>query len=184
VLSSTAPVVSARGRPLCVSTTQRRVRYAFRSTVRREYATSAPSLDSTGSPSATWLRIRREAAVDIEEEDTARMALIVALLLAVFVLPSPWGLVVVILAAGLEIFEIRWGLKLARARSSVGVEALIGKHAEAATDLDPKGQVLVEGERWAAHSTKAVGTGTTVQILAVNGLELEVEPVYPGPRGT
>jgi membrane-bound serine protease (ClpP class) len=112
------------------------------------------------------------------------MVLIVALLLAVFVLPSPWGLVLVILALGLEIFEIRWGLRLARARSSVGVQALIGKHAEAATDLDPKGQVLVEGERWAAHSTKAVGSGTTVQILAVNGLELEVEPVYPGPHGS
>jgi membrane-bound serine protease (ClpP class) len=109
------------------------------------------------------------------------MSLIIALVLALFVLPSPWGLVVVLLALALEIFEIRWGLKLARARSSTGVEALIGKHAEAATDLDPKGQVLVEGERWAAHSTKAVGVGTTVQILSVQGLELEVEPVYPGP---
>jgi membrane-bound ClpP family serine protease len=109
------------------------------------------------------------------------MSLIIALLLAWFVLPSPWGLVVIVLALGLEIVEIRWGLKLARARSSTGVEALIGKHAEAATDLDPKGQVLVEGERWAARSTKAVGVGTTVQILSVKGLELEVEPVYPGP---
>jgi membrane-bound ClpP family serine protease len=109
------------------------------------------------------------------------MALIVALLLAVFVLPAPWKVIVPLLALVLEIFEIRWGLKLARARSSTGVEALIGKHAEAATDLDPKGQVLVEGERWAARSTKAVGVGTTVQILSVQGLELEVEPVYPGP---
>jgi membrane-bound serine protease (ClpP class) len=125
--------------------------------------------------------IRREAAVDIEEEDTARMALIIALLLAVFVLPMPWGLIVVLLALALEIFEIRWGLRLARARSSTGVQALIGKHAQAATDLDPTGQVLVEGERWAAHSTKAVASGTTVAILSVQGLQLEVEPVYPGP---
>ncbi|MEO9177079.1 MAG: NfeD family protein, partial [Gaiellales bacterium] len=87
------------------------------------------------------------------------MALIVALVLALFVLPSPWGLVVILLALALEIFEIRWGLKLARGRSSVGIEALIGKHAEAATDLDPKGQVMVEGERWSARSTKAVGVG-------------------------
>ena len=109
------------------------------------------------------------------------MALIIALLLAVFVLPSPWGLVVVVLALALEIFEIRWGLRLARARSSVGVQAMVGKRAEAATDLDPYGQVLYEGERWSAHSRKAVGVGTTVQILAVHGLELEVEPVFPGP---
>jgi len=110
------------------------------------------------------------------------MALIVALLLAVFVLPSPWGLVVVVLALGLEIFEIRWGLALARRRSNTGLQAMVGKRAEAATDLDPNGQVLVEGERWSARSTRPVAVGTTVQVLAVRGLELEVEPVFPGPH--
>jgi membrane-bound serine protease (ClpP class) len=109
------------------------------------------------------------------------MALIVALLLAVFVLPSPWGLIVVVLAAAFEIFEIRWGLRLARRRSSTGLQAMVGKRGEAATDLNPSGQVLIEGERWSAHSTKAVGIGTAVQILSVHGLELEVEPVFPGP---
>jgi membrane-bound serine protease (ClpP class) len=109
------------------------------------------------------------------------MSLVIALLLAIFVLPSPWGLIVVALAFALEIFEIRWGLRLARARSSVGLQAMIGKRGAAATDLNPSGQVLIEGERWSAHSAKAVGIGTTVQILSVHGLELEVEPVFPGP---
>jgi hypothetical protein len=54
------------------------------------------------------------------------MSLLVALVLAVFVLPSPWGIVVVVGAIALEIVEIRWGLKLAKARSSTGVEAMIG----------------------------------------------------------
>jgi membrane-bound serine protease (ClpP class) len=109
------------------------------------------------------------------------MSLIIALALAIFVLPSPWGFIVVAGAFVLEIVEIRWGLRLARARSSVGLQAMVGKRGEAATDLDPSGQVLIEGERWSAHSTKAVGIGTTVQILSVHGLELEVEPVFPGP---
>jgi membrane-bound serine protease (ClpP class) len=110
------------------------------------------------------------------------MSLLVALALAIFVLPSPWGIVVVVGALALEIFEIRWGLKLARARSSTGVEALIGQRAEAATDLAPTGQVLVHGERWQARSSRAVEAGTTVEIDAVNGLELAVTPVWPGPQ--
>jgi membrane-bound serine protease (ClpP class) len=110
------------------------------------------------------------------------MSLIIALALALWVLPRPWGVVAVIGALVLEIVEIRWGLKLARARSSTGVEALIGQRAEAATALDPTGQVLVHGERWAARSSRAVEPGTTVQIDAVNGLELSVTPVWPGPR--
>jgi membrane-bound serine protease (ClpP class) len=126
--------------------------------------------------------MRREAASDIDAEDTAHMSLLVALALAIFVLPSPWGIVVVVGALALEIFEIRWGLKLARARSSTGVEALIGQRAEAATDLAPTGQVLVHGERWQARSSRAVEAGTTVEIDAVNGLELAVTPVWPGPQ--
>ena len=110
------------------------------------------------------------------------MSLVVALLLAIFVLPLPWGPLLVVAALALEIFEIRWGLRLARGRSSVGVQTMIGKRARAATDLAPRGQVLIEGERWAARSTRAVARDTLVEIRAVNGLELEVEPVYPGPR--
>lgn len=110
------------------------------------------------------------------------MSLIVALLLALFFLPLRWGIVVVLLALALEVFEIRWGLRLARARSSTGVEALVGQRAEAATDLDPTGQVMVHGERWQARSSRAVESGTTVEIDAVNGLELAVTPVWPGPQ--
>jgi membrane-bound serine protease (ClpP class) len=110
------------------------------------------------------------------------MSLIVALVLAVFFLPSPWGVVVVIGAIGLEIVEISWGLKLARARSSTGVQAMVGQRGEAATALDPTGQVLLRGERWQARSSRAVEAGTTVEVDAVNGLELAVTPIWPGPQ--
>jgi membrane-bound serine protease (ClpP class) len=110
------------------------------------------------------------------------MSLLVALALAVFVLPLPWGIAVVLAAIALEIVEIRWGLKLARARSSTGIEALVGQRGEAATDLTPTGQVLLRGERWQARSSRAVESGTTVEVDAVNGLELAVTPVWPGPK--
>ena len=110
------------------------------------------------------------------------MSLLVALALAAFVLPRPWGIAVVIAAIGLEVVEIWWGLKLARRRSSTGVEAMVGQRGEAATDLTPTGQVLVRGERWQARSSRAVESGTTVEIDAVNGLELAVTPVWPGPN--
>ena len=109
------------------------------------------------------------------------MSLIIAIVLAVFFLPSPWGIVVVLCAIALEVVEIRWGLKLARARSSTGVEAMVGQRGEAATDLDPTGQVLLRGERWQARSSRAVEAGTAVQIDAVYGLELAVSPIWPGP---
>jgi membrane-bound ClpP family serine protease len=115
------------------------------------------------------------------EEDTSRMSLIIAVLLALFVLPSPWGVIVVIGAIGLEAVEIWWGLRLARGRSSVGVQALVGKRGRAATDLDPVGQVLIEGERWGARAARPVAVGTTIEVLSVNGLELEVAPVVAKP---
>jgi membrane-bound serine protease (ClpP class) len=109
------------------------------------------------------------------------VALIIALLLAIFLIPWPWGVLVVVAALGLEVLEIRWGLRLARGRSQVGIETLVGKRGRAATDLEPRGQVFIDGARWAARSSRAVRSGTTVEVREVHGLELYVDPVYPGP---
>ena len=79
------------------------------------------------------------------------ISLIIAILLALFVLPSPWGLVVVLCAGVLEVFEITWGLRLARKRSSVGAHTLIGRQAVVVRALDPVGQVTIDGERWKAR---------------------------------
>jgi membrane-bound serine protease (ClpP class) len=112
------------------------------------------------------------------------VALIIAVLLAIFLIPWPWGVLVVIGALGIEIFEIRWGLRLARGRSSVGIETLVGKRGRATTDLDPRGQVFIDGARWAARASRAVHSGTTVEVREVQGLELYVDPVFPGPQDT
>ena len=52
------------------------------------------------------------------------IALIISILLALFVLPSPWGLIVVICGALVEIVEITWGLQ-------AGAQALHDRRAHA-----------------------------------------------------
>src|SRR5207245_2466492 len=76
-----------------------------------------------------------------------------AVLLAIFVLDAPWGLIVVASAAVVEvgesIFWIRWSQ---RRRAGVGAETLIGQTAEVVKPLAPVGQVQVKGELWRARA--------------------------------
>jgi membrane protein implicated in regulation of membrane protease activity len=103
--------------------------------------------------------------------------LLIALALAVFVLPSPWGLVAVAIGATLEIVEAGlfiWYSK--RRQASVGVDALVGKRGVAIEALWPEGQVKVAGEIWKARCRGGCDPGAAVVVRAVNGLVLEVEP--------
>jgi membrane protein implicated in regulation of membrane protease activity len=102
------------------------------------------------------------------------ISLIIAILLALFVLPSPWGIVVVGCAGVLEIFEITWGLRLARRRSTVGAHTLVGRQAVVVRALDPVGQVTIDGERWKARAATGAAVGAKVVIERVDGLTLEV----------
>ncbi len=102
------------------------------------------------------------------------IALIVSILLALFILPSPWGLIVVICGALIEIVEITWGLKLARKRSTIGSHTLIGREAIVVRELDPVGQVTIDGERWKARCATGAALNARVVIEKIEGLTLEV----------
>lgn len=105
------------------------------------------------------------------------MLFVIGVLLAIFVLPSPWGLVAVLVGAVLEIAET--GLFLwwsQRRRSSVGLETLVGKQAVVLSALEPEGQVKVDGEIWSARCEGGCDRGMRVVVRAVDGLTLEVEP--------
>jgi membrane protein implicated in regulation of membrane protease activity len=104
------------------------------------------------------------------------ISLIIAVLLAIFVLPSPWGVVAVLLAACLEVVEVTWGLRLARRRSSVGAHTLIGREAVVVRALEPVGQVAIDGERWKAFSKMPVPENAKVVIESIDGLTLGVRP--------
>ena len=112
------------------------------------------------------------------------MALLAAILLAIFVLPEGWALPVVLVGAVWEVGEsllwIRWSQ---RRRAQVGAETLVGATARTVSALTPEGQVQVNGELWRARTSGAeiVAPGAEVRILALEGLTLVVEPLSEGP---
>jgi membrane-bound serine protease (ClpP class) len=104
------------------------------------------------------------------------MSLIVAIVLALFVLPPALGIVVISGAIALEIAEVYFWLKfLRRYRVQTGAEGLVGEAAEVFQALDPEGRVRLRGEIWRARSSAPAAAGERVRVTGVNGLTLEVE---------
>jgi membrane-bound serine protease (ClpP class) len=101
---------------------------------------------------------------------------LVGVLLAVFVLPQPWGLVAIAVGAALDIAEtggfLWWS---GRRKALVGVEALVGRRGVAVGDLRPEGQVRVGGEIWKARCEGYCEAQTEVVVRGVDGLTLVVE---------
>ncbi|MBM2824088.1 MAG: hypothetical protein HW413_2834 [Thermoleophilia bacterium] len=104
------------------------------------------------------------------------MLFLIGVLLAIFVLPSPWGLVAIAIGAALDIAEtgaFLWWSK--RRKASVGVDTLVGKTGVAVGELWPEGQVKVNGEIWKARCDGGCDAGAKVVVRGVQGLMLEVE---------
>ena len=105
------------------------------------------------------------------------MTLVVAILLAIFVLPSPWGYVAVAAATVVEVAEVAavvWYSK--RRRAVVGAEALLGVVARVVAECRPEGRVRVHGELWRARCEAGAAEGDEVVVREVDGLTLVVEP--------
>jgi membrane protein implicated in regulation of membrane protease activity len=100
-----------------------------------------------------------------------------AVLLALFVLPGSWGLVLVAASAVVEVAETYFWIRLSRRwRIQAGAETLIGAHAVVASSCRPAGQVRVQGELWRARCEAGAEPGETVRIVGREGLTLLVEP--------
>lgn len=104
------------------------------------------------------------------------MLLLGGILLAVFVLPSPWGIVAVVGGGVLDVAEsfilLRWSR---RRRVATGAEALVGSRARVVAPCRPLGQVRVAGELWAARSSAGADPGDEVIVRDVEGLTLLVD---------
>ena len=106
------------------------------------------------------------------------MALVAAILLAIFVLPPAWRLPVVLAGGAIEVGESMFWIWLSkRRRPSVGVEALVGARAIVVTPCRPLGQVRVQGELWQARCDERADPGDEVKVDAVEGLTLVVAPL-------
>jgi membrane protein implicated in regulation of membrane protease activity len=105
------------------------------------------------------------------------MSLLVAILLAIFVLPAPWGVVAVGASGVLEAGEAWLWIRVSRRRRpQAGVEALLDEKAVVVSACRPVGTVRVAGELWRARCEEGAGEGETVCVRAVEGLTLVVEP--------
>lgn len=114
------------------------------------------------------------------------MLTIVALIVALLFLSSPWNVVLVVAAATVDIAEtgvlVWWSRRRRRlSPAAAGAEAIVGRTGTALGRLDPVapdpvGQVRVGGEIWSARSVEPIDPGATVTISSVDGLILEVEP--------
>jgi membrane protein implicated in regulation of membrane protease activity len=100
------------------------------------------------------------------------MLLLGGILLAVFVVPWPWGIVTVVAGGLLDIGESLAFMKWSRRRkSSVGAEALVGQTAVVATPT----QVRVAGELWNVRAERVLVPGEEVTVRSVDGLTLVVD---------
>jgi len=61
---------------------------------------------------------------------------------------------------------------------------MVGKHGVARTRLEPKGTVMVAGERWEAttDAEDAIEAQTPVVVVSVSGLRLKVRPEASVPE--
>jgi membrane protein implicated in regulation of membrane protease activity len=113
------------------------------------------------------------------------MLLATTIVLAFFVLPSPWGLVAVCVAGVIEVGEIfAWKRFLSRYRVSTGAEGLIGMRAEVIEACDPSGRARVRGELWNAVCSVPLASGQSALVAGVDGLVLSLEPDPEAGEGT
>ncbi len=67
-------------------------------------------------------------------------------------------------------------------RITTGDQGMIGMTGRTQTELVPfgePGRVFVHGEIWRAHSILRIPAGVDVRVTRVDGLTIEVEPLYP-----
>ena len=104
--------------------------------------------------------------------------LLIAGLVLLFLLPSPWNLIAFL--AGLllwlgEVFAI-WRL-VRRKQVQAGAETLVGRTATVIVACRPLGQVRLSGESevWRARCAEGAEQGETVRVVGLDQLTLIVE---------
>jgi membrane protein implicated in regulation of membrane protease activity len=90
-----------------------------------------------------------------------------------------WGLILILLAFGVDQFVTYWLGKRALGRKPVvSSDAMVGRYGQATTSLTPHGYVQLDGELWQASSVGShADRGDEVVVREVKGLTLFVTPL-------
>ena len=98
------------------------------------------------------------------------------IVIGVFVVPDPWTIPVIAIAAVLELGETAFTFWWSRrAPPKVGPETLIGATGRVVEPLRPEGRVRVRGEVWQARSHDHIEAGARIRVRERHRLVLEVE---------
>jgi len=105
---------------------------------------------------------------------------VAAILLALFVLESPWDAVVLGVAAVAELAELAAWIRYSRRRRiQVGAETLVGGVGDVVRECRPLGQIRLDGEFWEARCDQGADIGDQVRVIGRDGLTLVVEKPPP-----
>ena len=84
-----------------------------------------------------------------------------------------------VLTLGGLVGAVVWmAVKSGRSKPVTGAEAMIGTIGIAKTDLNPRGQITVQGEIWNAISQRPIRQGETAEVVSVDGLTVTVAPPH------
>lgn len=83
----------------------------------------------------------------------------------------------VVFSALFFLFVVGIGLKAQKKKVQTGAEGIVGETGVAKTDIAKSGSVFVHGEHWNAFSRNAIPEGAKVEVVAVDGLTVEVRAV-------
>ena len=107
------------------------------------------------------------------------MLLAITIILAFLVLPSPLGLILILVAGVFEVGEVfAWRRWLSRYRIRAGAETLVGMPVEVIEACAPDGRARISGrgELWNARCLTPLPAGARARVAAVDGLVLDLEP--------
>ena len=105
------------------------------------------------------------------------MLLIVGVVL-LFLLPSPWNLVALLVGLVLWLGEVYGIWRLVRKKQvQAGAETLVGRTATVIAACQPLGQVRLSGESeiWRARCAEGTEGGETVGVVGIDEITLIVE---------
>ncbi|TMJ97425.1 MAG: hypothetical protein E6G67_02840 [Actinobacteria bacterium] len=135
-----------------------------------------PALSKTNDPSKLSAAWSSTGAAVTAPDYPPFMLFVTAIVLAIFVLPSPWKWIVMAVAAVLDLGEyVLYYWWSHRGRVKAGAETLIGATAEVVASCRPDGQVRVQGELWRARCPQGADRGERVRVRKREGLTLLVE---------